>query len=218
MNSNDHNQLVEVTIEKGSGRAFLFLVEDSKYLDIAKRCAEALADKGRAIVLKVVKINGSIIDQLSDQILKKLSELKVRQASYVGFGAASSLVQSVALMDLKMVRTMVLVDATTRPHPSMLLRWIDKIERSLPLGLPWRLDNDGFDSKPFLHRLRCPVLVCCTSVASDFEKAESELLEHGLPTAWRVDLSPGKEGDELGDLCAKFYDVPAKCPQKGVNL
>ena len=71
-----------------------------------------------------------------------------------------------------------LVDATTRPHPSTWTRLITRIESLLPIGLPLRSSDVVFNGKPFLQRIRCPVLVLSTAQATPYQMAEAKVLEY----------------------------------------
>jgi hypothetical protein len=200
----------------GKGRAFLVVREENSYAEFAKKVSDELSRRTRVVVLESPIVRDTNWGELSGQLLAQLKELSIRQASFVGFGAACSLIQNVCLQDIKLVRTAVFVDAASRAHPSALARFIDRVERALPLGLPLRLKNQGFDAKPYLQRMRCPALVVTTETASPHIRNEAELLEAMLPTSWRLDISTSDAVDKLAEQILNFQEVPARCPQKNL--
>jgi pimeloyl-ACP methyl ester carboxylesterase len=155
--------------------------------------------------------------ELAQSLERLLASLSIRQASFVGLGAGAALIENLALENPKIVRSLVVVDASLQPHPSTWQRLIDSIERALPFGLPLRLGSRGFNVRAYAHRLRCPVLAVETKRASSFIRSELESLGMLAPTAWTVRLKAvggDAEISELGDLVWAFQDAPAKCPQK----
>jgi len=148
-----------------------------------------------------------------------LSKLNVRQASVVGMGAGATLAQNLALIHPKMVRSLAIVDSSSRPHPTRFERIVDWFEERLPFGLPLRLGSTGFNVKAYVHRLRCPLLVIATSRASAFIREELKSLAERAPTAWKVVLSGPIDSQiaDLSDALLTFQDTPAKCPQKNVK-
>ncbi|MCB9030296.1 MAG: hypothetical protein H6619_04530, partial [Deltaproteobacteria bacterium] len=125
--------------------------------------------------------------------------------------AAGSIVQAFVLKNRKMVRRIVLLNSTTRPHPSLRERFLAWAEKNLPLGLPFRLGSLAFDSRCFLQRIRCPALVLVTGDASQYVRQQAEYLSSHLPTSWFSELL---RGSTLSEKIELFLDVPAKCPQK----
>lgn len=219
VDSNNEHPCIER--EQGSGRSFVVLYERESrgFAQQAGALAEALAAKARSLLVSLPLINDSNWEQQSAELETLLSEHRIRQPSCVAFSGAAVAAQSYALKDLRHVRTLVLVDATTRAHPTWTARAIGRAERSLPLGLPFRSDAAGFDSRPLLQRLRCPVLVVSSAAAGAYERSEAELLERELPTAWLRRLG-GSNSDETAELCSavlEFQDTPPRCPQRRVN-
>lgn len=210
------DSFIRVLSDSGSGRTFITVVDDSSYLPFATAVAEKLAKKARSVLLMSASVTAQSWEALSLELSKKLSELNVRQASLVGLGAGATLAQNLALNQPKVVRTLAIVDASSRPHPSRWERFVDWVEEHLPFGLPLRLGTQGFNVKAYLHRLRCPVLVIATGRASSFLREEVHTTALRAPTAWRVILSGPIDSQivELSDTLLSFQDTPAKCPQK----
>ena len=94
---------------------------------------------------------------------------------------------------------------------------IGKIEQYLPLGLPFRTLNSGFDCKPFLQRIRCPVMLLSSREAGLYLKSEFQVFLKELPSAWGQVLTSEKQhadySAEVARLIQEFQDIPAKCPQ-----
>lgn len=200
--------------DAGQGRAFVVLFEDDKIRSYLDNLTRVLEQRCRVLLLQSKTINIGNWEELTDALARFLSEHGLRQASLIGVGAASVLAQNLALRDIKLVRTLTLIDAACRPHTSAYSRALDWLERSLPMGLPFRHRDKGFYSKPFLQRLRCPTLVVNTSLADNALREQSEVLLSALPTAWYARLAAENEAQALCDLLLEFEAVPAKRPQR----
>lgn len=212
------NDEIIISADSGQGRPFVLLHEQGTYADLVAELTPALSAVTRTVVLQSTTITDRNWGELSDALTATLSQLAIKQASFVAFGAAGALVQHLALLDLRAIRTIVFVDASTRPHPSLFARMIDRIERALPLGLPLRSRSRGFDGRAFLQRIRCPVLVICSARASHYQRREASLLMHGLPSAWDSALNADGEAAALTAAVLEFQKLPAKCPQKSADI
>ena len=208
---------IKIVSDAGKGRTFVVLFERGNYDHLAQTLAESLAAKSRSLLLECAFVSDSNWQALTNELHQQLKNLNIRQCSLVGFGPASSIIQNLCLQDLRLVRTAVLVDASFRPHPTFISRVIDRIERALPLGLPLRQRLTGFDSKPYLQRIRCPVLVVSTAQSSELSRSQSQCLAQALPTSWRTELVAEVGADELCQQVLEFQEVPARCPQKNLN-
>ena len=210
---------IRVLSDHGSGRTFITIVDDESYLPFATAVVEKLASKARSVLLMSSAVTANTWETLSEALSGKLAELNVRQASLVGMGAGATLAQNIALNQPKVVRTLAIVDASSRPHPTRWERMVDWVEEHLPFGLPLRLGSTGFNVKAYLHRLRCPVLVIATGKANSFIREEVMSVALRAPTAWRVLLSGPLESQvmELSETLLTFQDTPAKCPQKNTK-
>jgi len=211
---------VQVVSDQGSGRAFVTVIDDAAVSPLARDIASAISQRGRAVVLLVDPITAENWRAIADEFDRTLLENQIRQASFVGIAAGATLVQNLALVSPKLVRSLVIVDASLRPHPSLAERLLDGIESRLPFGLPLRLGSKGFNVRAFAHRLRCPMLLVSTQRASLFVTRELQALGAVAPTAWHVRLvasDPASEAGELCELVLAFQDTPAKCPQKNLQ-
>lgn len=210
---------VVVVSDTGAGRTFVIVFDDVSYLSLVEQVAVAVAETARVIVVKVSEVTGDSWRTLAEQFQAVLGELKIRQASFLGVGAGAALVQNLALSVPKSVRTLIIIDASLRPHPSHVERMIDTIEATLPFGLPLRLGSKSFNVRAYAHRLRCPMLLICTRRASRFISREMSSLGDVAPTAWCVELTASdraQEAQELADYVIAFQDTPAKYPQKNL--
>lgn len=201
--------------DQGKGRSFILLSEPGLYRNISNCLAEEIAKGTRCINLEVPNINKDNWPDVTSDLIRFLELKSIRQASFVAFAGAASILLNLALIDLKLVRSMVLVDASTRPNPNIFQKFIDKVENFLPLGLPLRSYGKDFDSKSFLQRLRCPVLILSTINATNYINSEKELFKTGLPTAWAVSVSSENQVQQIHEAVMDFQKTPAKCPQKG---
>jgi len=208
---------VRICSDTGKGRSFVIIFERGHYSSFATSLSTVVAEKARVVLLEVDLITKSNWPLLSEEVQARLKELSIRQASFIGFGAAGSLVQNIYLLQPRLIRTVVLIDASTRPHPDFFTRVTERLERTLPLGLPLRKHQKGFDSKPFLHRIRCPTLIVKSSQSTVYQRSEAEVLSSGLPTSWLLSLESENEVNELEEHVSLFQDVPAKRPQKNLR-
>jgi pimeloyl-ACP methyl ester carboxylesterase len=205
---------MKVLSDSGQGRAFLLLVDDPRYQSYANTLHGSLSQTSRSVIVEVDRISSENWSPLTNALIELLGQLKIRQSSFVGFGAAGALCQNLALLDSKLVRTLILVDPSARPHPSRLNRTLDKFEEILPLGLPLRLRNKDFDSKPFLQRLRCPSLLALSPLATAHERHQAQIMDARMPTAWMLELPSQDTMQALCNATLEFQGVPVKCPQK----
>jgi hypothetical protein len=210
---------ITVLSDSGTGRTFITIVDDESYLPFAQAVVEKLSQKARSVLLMSSAVTASSWQTLSEAFGATITDLNVRQASVIGMGAGAALAQNLALNNPKAVRSLAIVDAASRPHPTLWERAIDWLEERLPFGLPLRLGSHGFNVKAYVHRLRCPLLVIATSRASGFIREELKSIALRAPTAWRVLLSGTLDSQiaELSDTLLDFQDTPAKCPQKNVK-
>jgi pimeloyl-ACP methyl ester carboxylesterase len=210
----------QVLSDLGSGRSFIIVVDDNGYLDLARAIAAAISSRARAVIIQSQPITAVSWGSCAASFGELLTSLGVRQASFIGLSAGATLVQNLALENPRIVRTLVIVDASLRPHPSRAERVLDAIERRFPFGLPLRLGSTGFNVRAFAHRLRCPMLLVSTCKASHFVANELKRLGAVAPTAWYVSLgavSGVSEAQELCELVLSFQDTAAKCPQKNLQ-
>lgn len=206
---------IEVQHDGGKGRAFVLLYEGVPYQRFVSALVTPLEARARVVVLAVAEVTDATWEARVEALRATLLSLNIRQAQFVAFGGCGILVQELAFYDLRLVRTAVFVDATTRPRPTLSQRIVDSIERSLPLGLPLRLRGRGFDGRSFLQRIRCPALVVTTADASPFIRRQAMLLSSEMPTAWLAPpLSREHEVEELARMVADFQEVPARAPQR----
>ncbi|RIL12379.1 MAG: hypothetical protein DCC75_00540 [Proteobacteria bacterium] len=202
--------------QRGQGRAFVIIRESGSDHSAAHEAFNAISEQAKVFLVECSLVTDDNWQILTSLLLEGLRNQSLRQASFLGFGPACSLIQNLALRELKLVRTLIFVDALTRPHPGRLTRFLDRIESWLPLGLPLRSDFMGFDSKPFLQRLRCPCLVVTSFHAGELHRVGAQRMLQMLPTAWGTELSAGQESEakQLARLVLEFYAIPARCPQK----
>ncbi len=210
---------IEVISDIGQGRVFIIIVDDLNYIALAHEIALQLSQRARVVTLLSAAVTATSWEPLSEILSELVVKLAIRQASLVGLGAGATLAQNLVLVNPKLVRTLAVIDSSSRPHPSRWERLVDRIEGKLPFGLPLRLGLQGFNVKSYLHRLRCPLLVIGTQRASSFILSELQSLASLAPTAWQVTVSDKDSQTEAAALTATilaFQDTPAKCPQKNI--
>lgn len=203
--------------QAGKGRAYLIVYDSTEYESMASDLFEALSESTRCLLFRSSRISDDNWEDESAEFQRVIAEQQLRHFSIVSFGAAATLAQYVALMNAKSIRSLVLVDGSCRAHPSAFQRFIDRVENWLPLGLPLRRNHPGFDGMPFLHRVRCPVLVVTREGASRYQRDQARYMKSQFSTAWLTELEVGADAKVLGDRVLAFQTLPVKCPQKNVK-
>ena len=183
--------------------------------------SEQLSGEFRVITLTSPLPAVERVVEYSTAVESELKQLGVKRATLLGAGAGASVVQALAVFHASSVRRVILVDPTARLSPGLGMRIIDRIEHFLPFGLPLRKLNDAFDSRPFLHRLRCPTLILSTPSAGLFHRQQASYLAKKIPNArWRelpsqaVALTSKQWSDALSSEIKAWSDTPAKRSQK----
>lgn len=189
----------------------------------AEQTAKGVSRELRTLVLSCDPPASREIWNFSHELVEQLEQLDAKRLTVLGIGSGGALAQALAIGYPKLVRRVVLVDSTTRLSPSKISHWIDALERFLPLGLPLRSLSRGFDSRPQLHRLRCPTLVISSGDAAPFERAEANLLTEKIPNAWFMSLAgyPLDAAWQINPALTRemlaFLQVPTKRPQKNLG-
>jgi hypothetical protein len=203
--------LTEGVIEGHSkARACVFLVEEGGNNSYAFELIKSRSFFSRAAIFSSSKVTTENYQEITKQFEKALQDNRFRHVSLVAWGGVTTILVSLALINHKLIRTLILIDPSSRAHPSRLEKIIDKLEERLPLGLPLRKIAKGFDCRPFLQRVRSPTLVINSNFASDYLKSEAQLFASRIPTAWKLNFS---ELSVLAEYIDKFQEIPAKCPQ-----
>lgn len=201
----------------GNGRSYILLVEKgSRFELIAQAIASLLADIGQ-ILLIVVREIGQDWRAASNELLSFIDSNNIRSVSFVAFGDSAVVAQALALRRPRLLRTMTFIDGATRAHPSSFVRLVEKIEGYLPLGLPFRSDFPGFDGKPFLQRIRCPVLVVLSPYADQYRKAQARLFQYGMPTSFLIEIGEDEVEQQIARAIVDFQNIPVKMPQKNIR-
>jgi len=205
-----------ITIQNdiGKGRAIVLLCEHGDYIDFVVRLSTELQSNARVISCITARVESHNWRELTSKLEELIQSAGVRQATYIGFGPAATIIQNFVIVRPKLVRSLVLVDATMRAHPSIWQRVSDRVERMLPLGLPLRFRSADFDGRPLLQRMRCPALIVTSRHASQLARTQAAEFGRGLPSAWIESLASENEAHELTELVVKFQGVPAKAPQR----
>ena len=210
------NDLIKIMSDSGRGRTWLAIFSEDYWSSICQETLRQLSEKLRKIELKSIKPDSGNWKDLSEDFQNKLAELKVRQSSLICFGACSCLGLNQALINKKSVRSLVLVDAISRPSPTKKERIISTLEEKLPLGLPFKSGIKDFDAKPYLQRIRVPSLIVVGPKADTYTKSEADIFLERMPTAVKHECLDNEYSD-LGNQIERFLEVPVKCPQKALR-
>jgi pimeloyl-ACP methyl ester carboxylesterase len=208
---------INLVSDSGQGRAFVLIHEQGSYVGLAEQAAKQMSGKARVLVFQSSPVSENFNFASPSPLISILGDLGLRQCSIIGFGDSGVLAQHLVLTQPKLVRSLVLVDGSFRSHPSRFTKIVDWLESHLPLGLPLRLQERGFDSKPFAQRIRCPVLLALTPLVNDFIRLQSQEILYRIPSAWMVELKESNMVEHFCDLIDTFERVPVKCPQKNIE-
>jgi hypothetical protein len=199
----------------------LVVIPDGKLQEAkAQALAEQLSDQFLPFLVVATLPAQNRVFEFTANLLSKLQEQKIKRATVCGFGGGATIAQALTVLEPKFVRRLILVNPTTRVSPGFASRFVDGLERMLPLGLPLRPLTDTFDSRPFLHRLRCPVLIVGQENSSDYLRQQSKFIATKVPNSWYKILARVQSEDgvllslEMRQLLAEFLSAPVKRPQK----
>lgn len=201
--------------ERGS-QVLFFLEESGRRVD----AYAAFESRFRVALLRSPLPDMTHVISSAARIESSLEGVGTKRTTVVGIGAGAPLAQALAALSPEVVRRLILVNPTARVSPTFLVRCVDRIEMFLPLGLPLRPLGQSFDSRPLLHRIRCPALVLTTPSASRYVSDQASFIAAKIPNARREELREepwdhsGAIGTELASRLLTFLQVPAKKPQK----
>lgn len=206
------------------GAQMLFFISDRPYskTDAEKKFAPFSAKFRIAVLLTPLPSVTEVIS-VAETIEQQLLQVGTKRTTVIGAGAGTPLAQALGALFPDVVRRLVLIDPTARVTPGLLLRTIDRVEHFLPFGLPLRPLTDEFDSRPLLHRIRCPVLVIRSNNASKYIRDQALLIASKIPNARIEDVARegilSKADIEPGFVIRllDFLQVPAKRPQKNIG-
>jgi pimeloyl-ACP methyl ester carboxylesterase len=205
---------------RGSGRATVVLVQkNSDFCVLADKISESLSNLGQTYFL-VLEDFGQDWKPALNLLQDFLDSSAIRNASFIAFENSSVLIQALVLKKPKLVRSLVFIDPRTREKSTAFSELIAKLENYLPLGLPFRSDFDGFDGKPFLQRIRCPMLLLLRTSSDPYLNEQIKVMNSSAPTSFFADISSFAADEvesKLDQTIRNFFDVPAKFPQKNLK-
>lgn len=216
-------EIIEPEDSSGVDACFLFILPGLK---LNKNVLGVFLAKGSKLVSRVATLNdalpeGEEIISFANKLLSELTKLGLRRITIVASEDGANVAQALCLLDPKLFRRAVLIDPRSRVHPTFSEQLVDKIESYLPVGLPFRASSKGFNSRPFLHRIRCPILVLITKSASLFSQSESEYIAKKIPNCYLLKLgsasyfsAAGEFTEEVLKLLLDFQETSPKRPQK----
>jgi hypothetical protein len=211
-------EYIEIPSEKGPRSPCLVIVGDENGFQAGANTA--LLQHFSILLVKGIDADPRRVIEYAESISDELSVRKIKRAGILGLGLGASIAQAIAARTSRFIRRVILIDALTRVSPSQLEKCMDRIEKTLPLGLPLRSLSSDYDSRPELHRIQCPVLALRTPQADTFLDSQFDLISRRIPNCWKKKLSDPIHTDandyseELIDLLIQFEEVPAKSPQK----
>lgn len=206
---------IRLIAEHGSGKTIVSVYEKNHSSgQFAETIARSLPESFRSILLEVDSFHERNWQERARELEDYITSMGVRFACFVSYGSVGSLTQHLYLALPRAVRSMVMIDPTTRPHPSRWTRIVSSIEEHLPVGLPFRSADSVFNSRPFLQRFRCPILILTTAHATGYQQAEARILLDTLPTAWHETVQNTAITSRIPELLIDFQAVAVKSPQR----
>lgn len=149
------------------------------------------------------------LEGLAAELSDVLRSQGVPRATIIATGQASLLAQAMFLHRKKQFRKLVLLGGHARQPLSRLAKLIDRIDSLSPFGLPLSVPGDDFDSRPYLHKIDCPVLLLDSYTYGTCAKS----LKERLPCAWRK-IVKKEDALSFSEYIESFLSVQARCPQK----
>ena len=166
---------------------------------------------------------GQDILKFAELVLEEIQKQGLKRITLIGIENGASLVQALSILDPRLFRRAILVDPTSRVSPSFITKCIDWIENFLPVGLPFRAITKDFDSRPFLHRIRCPIMVVQSATQSIYHQIESNYIASKIPNCYQVKAVDNVYNEqtncfssEFQKYLAQFQESPVKRPQKNL--
>lgn len=207
--------MLKVIREDGFKRPIVILHDLSFQIDFEK--LKSSIDFADLIILGLPGINIENWKDYSNEIKSYFFDKKIKQCTCLTFSETTSVVINLYLEEQKLFRSIALVNPHTRPGKSFFQKLIDKFEAKLPMGLPFRFKTRAFDCKPFLQRLRCPILVVKVKSLSSFNEEETNCFLNRVPTAYKSDLNDLNSFNKLVKSLKELRSAPPKCPQKNLD-
>jgi hypothetical protein len=221
--STENNLITILNPEASTDSNYLFFFKNGEipenFLKSNPFIDQANAFFGKVAVLSTSIPKGAEILTFAELILEELQKLELKRITLVGFENGASIVQALTILSPRLFRRAILVDPLSRVSPGFLVRFVDWIEKYLPVGLPFRAINKDFDSRPFLHRIRCPVMVVLSPAESFYNSIESTYIAKKIPNCYllkmtNVPLENSIFSEEFLKCLEEFQQSPAKRPQK----
>lgn len=206
--------MLEFIREDGFKRPLVILHDLSFRIDFDK--LKSSIDFADLIILGLRGISGDNWNTYANEIKKYFKDNKIKQCTCLAFSETASVAINLYLEEQKLFRGIALVNPHTRPGKSFFQKLIDKLEAKLPMGLPFRFKTSAFDCKPFLQRLRCPILVVKVKSLSSYNEEEANYFLNRVPTAYESIITNLNSFDELSNALKGLRDAPPKCPQKNL--
>ncbi|MCI5065639.1 hypothetical protein MRY87_07940 [bacterium] len=210
-------ELLQAAPIRGKGRA-VCLLRDEQYggalfqpdTSSLETLREVLSEKNTLHEVSFPHLSGRNFSEVEEAFFEYLEQQRIRQATFVTTGSLSMLLWKVAIREQKRIRNALVIGGETRPLHSSWEQVSSWLERKLPLGLPFRVQEGNFHALPFLQRFRFPVFLFTEEHASLRLKQEAEVLARELPISWCVP----SDSQDLSQIYRQLQEVPAKCPQK----
>lgn len=223
-----HTDIVKIYNSESQGDStYVFVGERGRIETILSR-KNAFHDPdsliaGRTAVVCADIPSGTDVVPFAEIVLQQLEMNGLKRITLIGINEGASVVQALTILSPRLFRKAILINPESRIRPSLFTTVIDRIESFLPVGLPFKASNKNFNSRPFLHRIRCPVLVLTTNEATYFNMLESSYIASKIPNCYIISLkkplftdSSISFSNEFLSLVKDFNESPVKRPQKNL--
>ncbi len=222
---NDRDLLSIVHSPEHPDGTILIILNDGAFIDSSKseEIYSTLRNNqtSRIVVLNHLLPMGSEVIRFAESVIAELERKSLKRITLIGIEDGASVVQALTILEPRLIRRAVLVNPNSRVNPTFFSRAIDWIEKFLPVGLPFRAVTKEFDSRPFVHRIRCPILIVTTPSENFYRVRESEYLANKIPNCYLVKTEGAYFQDGNSDFSQEFVKLfdefqksPVKRPQK----
>lgn len=158
------------------------------------------------------------VSSYPERLETALRALKVKRLSLIGFGLGATALIRFCVQDPELIRRVVLVDPVFRSGESSKERFLGFVESVIPMGLPLYTSKLAFDTRSFIHRLRCPVSIVHTPQGEPLPGFIKR-----IPNARLLELreppfrANGRLTPRMIEHIESFLEVPVKRSQKGLH-
>lgn len=181
------------------------------------------SSRHKVLVLDDALPSEESVFEYAQDLIPEIEKLVGKRTSIVAYREGCSIAKAICVSEPRLIRRLILIDPQARMKLDLFSRIIDKIEAFLPVGLPMRALSKRFDSRSFLHRLRCPVLVARSEAFNIFLDDEAGYMRKKIPNCYGFQAKnalyqDSRFSDEFVDVLEQLLNTAVKRPQKNTPV